>query len=65
MAELEAAVRLQPGDADLHNQLGTALGRAGKVREALAQFEEALRLNPTHEAARQNAARARRMLGGN
>ena len=41
------------------------LGRAGKVREALAQFEEALRLNPAHEEARQNAARARRMLGGN
>ena len=65
IAHLEAAVRLQPGDADLHNRLGATLGRAGRVREALAQFEEALRLNPAHESARQNAARAQRMLGGN
>jgi tetratricopeptide (TPR) repeat protein len=65
IAHLETAVGLRPEDADLRNRLGATLGRAGKVREALAQFEEALRLNPAHEEARQNAARARRMLGGN
>ena len=65
IAHLEAAVRLQPEDADLHNRLGAALGRAGRVREALAEFQEALRLNPAHESARQNATRARQMLGGN
>ena len=65
IAHLEIAVGLRPEDADLRNRLGATLGRAGKVREALAQFEEALRLNPAHEEARQNAARARRMLGGN
>ena len=65
LAQFETAVRLKPADADLHNRLGTALGRAGRVREALAQFQEALRLNPAHESARQNAARAQRMLGGN
>jgi protein O-mannosyl-transferase len=65
IAQLETAVRLQPRDADLRNLLGTTLGRAGQVREALAQFQEALRINPAHESARQNAARAQRMLGGN
>ena len=64
IAHLEAAVRLQPENADLHNQLGAALGRAGRVPEALAQFQEALRLNPAHASARQNAARAQRLLGG-
>ncbi len=65
IAELETAVRLQPREADLRNRLGTALGRAGQVRQALEQFQEALRLNPAHESARQNAARAQRMLGAN
>ena len=60
---LEKAVRLQPGDAGLHNRLGAALGRAGRVGEALEQFQEALRLNPGDESARQNAARARQLLG--
>ena len=64
IAHLEAAVRLQPENADLHDQLGAALGRAGRVPEALAQFLEALRLNPAHASARQNAARAQRLLGG-
>jgi tetratricopeptide (TPR) repeat protein len=65
VAHLENAVGLRSEDADLRNRLGATLGRAGRVPEALAQFEEALRLNPAHEEARQNAARARRMLGGN
>jgi protein O-mannosyl-transferase len=65
ISHLETSVRLQPDNADLHNQLGTQLGRAGRVREALAQFDEALRLNPSHPSAAQNAARARRLLGGN
>jgi len=64
IAQLELAARLQPDNADRHNRLGTALGRAGRVREALAEFETALRLNPAHESARQNLARAQRMLGG-
>ena len=35
----------------------------GRVGEALEQFQEALRLNPGDESARQNAARARQLLG--
>jgi tetratricopeptide (TPR) repeat protein len=55
----------QPDNADLHNRLGIALGRAGDLRAALEQFQEALRLNPAHASARQNAALAQRRLGGN
>jgi len=49
----------------LHNRLGIALGRGGRLREALAEFQEALRLNPAHPSARQNAERALQMLGRN
>jgi Flp pilus assembly protein TadD len=65
ISQFGAAVRLQPDNADLHNRLGIALGRNRRLREALAEFQEALRLNPAHQSARQNAERARRMLGGN
>lgn len=65
IAQLEAAVRLQPRQAGLRNRLGMALGRAGRMREALEQFREAVRLNPADDAARQNAARAERLLSGN
>jgi tetratricopeptide (TPR) repeat protein len=65
IAQLQAAVRLRPKDANLHNQLGAALGRLGRLREALDQFTEALRLDPSLDSARQNAARAQRLLGGN
>ncbi len=65
LTQLTESVRVQPDNADLHNRLGTALGRAGRLREALQQFEETLRLNPAHPSAGQNAALARRKLGGN
>jgi len=65
IAGLELASRARPRDADLHNRLGTALGRAGRVREGLEHFQEALRLDPKHEPARRNAAKAKQMLGGN
>ena len=63
IARLERAVALQPRDGALHNRLGAALGRAGRVREGLEQFQAALQLNPEDASARQNAARARQLLG--
>ena len=48
-------------DADLHSDFGTVLARLGRIREAVPEFEAALRLNPGLETARHNlqAAKAR------
>ncbi|MBI1791320.1 MAG: tetratricopeptide repeat protein [Acidobacteria bacterium] len=54
------AVALDPEDADGHNNLGAALARVGNKGEAIACFEQALRLQPGHEAARRNLGLARR-----
>jgi Flp pilus assembly protein TadD len=45
----------------LHSDLGAVLARLGRIREAVPEFEAALRLDPTLETARHNlqAARAR------
>ena len=47
-------VALDPGDADLHSNYGTLLARSGDLPAAIGQFEAALKLNPSHEAARRN-----------
>jgi tetratricopeptide (TPR) repeat protein len=48
-------------DAQLHSDLGTALAKLGRFREAVPEFEAALRLDPHLDAAKHNlqAARAR------
>jgi Flp pilus assembly protein TadD/mono/diheme cytochrome c family protein len=63
----EAATRLResldfrPDDALLHSDFGALLARLGRFREAVPEFETALRLDPHLETARRNleAARAR------
>ena len=40
------ALRDNPDDCDLHKQRGFALLENGKEREALASFDEMLRINP-------------------
>ena len=42
----EAALRLKPGFAEAHNNLGVAQAQAGRWSEAIAQYGEALRLDP-------------------
>jgi protein O-mannosyl-transferase len=51
--QFEAALRLNPDDAEVHYRLGLALARQGKRPEAAAQFSEALRLNPGYRPARE------------
>jgi tetratricopeptide (TPR) repeat protein len=47
IAQYEQALRLKPGLAEVHVDLGYALEkRPGRLNEAIAQFEEALRLKP-------------------
>jgi tetratricopeptide (TPR) repeat protein len=59
IAEYEAALRLNPGDADIHFNLATALVRAGRTADAIAQYEAALRIKPGMEQARQMVDRLR------
>ncbi len=54
IAESQAALRLEPGYADAHNNLGFALEQQGRAPEALAQYAEALRLDPNLAEAHSN-----------
>jgi Flp pilus assembly protein TadD len=47
-------VGLEPGYAEAHNNLGSVLAQAGRVREAIAEYEEALRIRPGYAKARAN-----------
>lgn len=51
---MEQVVAAYPNDAGLHNLWGELLATDGKNDAAMAQFDEALRLNPALEAARRN-----------
>jgi tetratricopeptide (TPR) repeat protein len=52
-------VQARPGDPAAHNNLGTALYLQGDVGAAIEQFEQALQINPGHESATRNLAKAR------
>ena len=58
VSALEIAVATEPSRAEARNMLGLALGLVGRAREALAEFEAALRLRPDYMAARFNLANA-------
>lgn len=52
-------VALDPGNADLRNNLGIILARMGNLAGAIAEFEAALKANPSHAAARRNLEQVR------
>jgi len=54
-----AALEVAPEDPAIHNNLGGALGVAGRFREAEAEFETALRLAPGYREAQDNLRRLR------
>jgi Flp pilus assembly protein TadD len=60
------SLRYRPNDAALHNDLGAVLARLGRTREAIPEFEMALKLNPNLDAARRSldAARAQMQKSG-
>jgi serine/threonine protein kinase len=58
IASYREAMRLNPGDADAHYNLGHALGKKGLVDEAIASCREAIRLNPGDADAHNNLGNA-------
>jgi tetratricopeptide (TPR) repeat protein len=53
------AIRIYPEASDMHMGLGAMLGNQGKFDEAIASFEEALRLDPNNAVARRLLDQAR------
>lgn len=49
-------------DEETHNRLGKALSELGKLKEAKASYEVALKLNPMNSIAKKNAARINALL---
>ncbi|MBI3877621.1 MAG: tetratricopeptide repeat protein, partial [Verrucomicrobia bacterium] len=49
----QEALRITPGDM-VHINLGNALSKEGKLADAVAEYEAALRINPRHPAAHYN-----------
>ncbi len=60
LADLQAAVRLAPGEADIHYSLGMAQRALGRNDEARAAWQRAVQLDPAHARARKSLAE----LGG-
>jgi len=60
-ARYRESLRFREDDAELHSDLGTVLAKLGRFREAVPEFEAAVRLDPHLETAKHNlqAARAR------
>lgn len=59
-AQYQAALRLQPGDAELHARLGYILLFQGQTAGAVTEWEEALRLKPDFPGLRDRIEQLRR-----
>jgi protein O-mannosyl-transferase len=60
---LAQAVRLNPGSAEVRNNMGGAFQRLGRLDEALKEHQEAVRLNPALLDARYNVGVVEQKLG--
>ena len=54
IAHYEAAVRLEPSNASMRNNLAVAYAQSGRIEEAIRQLKTALEHDPTHRGARGN-----------
>lgn len=63
--ELQAAVQLDPANADAHNLLGYSYRKQAQpdMARAFFHYHEALRLNPAHRAAREYLGEAYLQVG--
>ncbi len=66
-AHYRESLRFRQNDAELHSDLGTVLAKQGRFREAVPEFEAAVRLDPNLETAKHNlqAAKSRLEQGAN
>jgi Flp pilus assembly protein TadD len=56
VAHYREAVAYRPGDTALHTILGVGLLRLGRLRDAQAELESALRIDPDYQPAKQALA---------
>ena len=63
IASLTAVVNQDPSDASGYNVRGTAYGKAGKYREAIADFDRAIEIDPRFARAYANRALVHRRNG--
>ena len=61
-AQLRESLDFRQDDAVLHSDLGAVLARLGRMREAVPEFETALRLDPQLASAKRNLQAARAHL---
>ena len=52
--QFEQALGINPDYAEVHNNLGAALGQMGRISEAIEELKAALRINPNYTDARNN-----------
>ena len=65
ISSLSSVVNQNPSDASGYNVRGTALGRAGRYDQALADFNRAIEINPGFYQAYSNRALVQRKLNQN
>ncbi len=63
IGHLQEALRLRPGLALVHYDLGKALSQAGQAEEAIGEYEQALRVKPDYAEAHYNLGEALRVVG--
>ena len=61
--EYREALRIDPGYANAHNNLGNVLLAQQRFDEAIREFAEVVRLQPDSAAARKNLAAALEVAG--
>lgn len=71
IARLEKLAERNPGDEDVRDEIARAYVRrgdwmraAGRLREALLDYQRALRFDPDSDAAQKNAAETKEQVGG-
>lgn len=62
VTEFSVAVQADPESARYRFNLALALGRSGMHDQAIAELQEVIRLDPTHQEARKTLSRAQTAL---